>query len=255
MAYEFILVDRAVGGVGIITLNRPRVLNAMNSGLNAELHDALVGFERDDSILSVVITGTGERAFSAGGDIHEMASMTPEEMEARQRGRPEYTWYIANFPKPTIGAINGLAFGGAAILASALDIRVGCERSSFKFLGAMYGRMNSTWTLPHIVGLPRAKELLFTAREVKADEALQIGLLNCIVPAAEVVDAAIAMGRQIGTNAPSMVQAAKVLLNDNIGRDYRAMYDGERDMLDRNKPSPVAEGFKPFLDRKPLKTG
>ena len=96
--------------------------------------------------------------------------------------RSVFTWHLATLKKPTIGAINGLAYGGAALLSSSLDIRIGCERSSFRFLAATYGRINSTWTLPMVVGWARAKELLYTARVVSADEALQIGLLNKIVP-------------------------------------------------------------------------
>ncbi|MFN8526219.1 MAG: enoyl-CoA hydratase/isomerase family protein [Chloroflexota bacterium] len=251
MPYENILAEKVEGGVGVVTLNRPRVLNALSYALVTELNHALTAFEADDDVRAVVITGAGERAFSAGADIHEMAAIPPEELAERQRLRGEYTWHIATLKKPTIGAINGLAFGGAAVLSSSLDIRIGCERSSFKFLAASYGRINSTWSLPYVVGWPRAKELLFTAREVKAEEAYRIGLLNQMVPSAELRDAAIAMGRQIAGNTPEMVQGIKQLLIQDIGRGWKDMYDAEKHALATDlKPSPVREGFKDFLSRK-----
>src|SRR6201995_1018 len=184
MTYEHILTE-AENGVGIVTLNRPEKLNAMNRQLSSELHDAVKELDGDDAIGCIVITGAGERAFSAGGDIHEQREddrrFTQQELEAR-RGRGSYA--IAASAKPTIGMINGLAYGGAAVLASSLDMRVGSEDTRFRFLAAAYGRINSTWTLPNQVGWPIAKELLFTARIVEAEEAYRIGLLNHLVPRA-----------------------------------------------------------------------
>src|ERR1700730_1418007 len=170
MTYEHILVDTE-DGVGILTLNRPDKLNAMNRKLAAELHDAVKQLDADDAIGCIVITGAGTRAFSAGGDTHEQREddrrYRQEELDAirpPRRGSHE----IAAIAKPTIGMINGLAYGGAAVLASSLDMRVGCEDTRFRFLAAAYGRINSTWTLPNQVGWPIAKELLFTARVVEA---------------------------------------------------------------------------------------
>ena len=181
MTYEHILLDRE-DGVGLITLNRPEKFNAMNRQLSGELRDAVNELDADGGIGCIVITGAG-RAFSAGGDIHEQREddrrYTQEELDAR-RGRGSYD--IAANAKPTIGMINGLAYGGAAVLASSLDMRVGCENTRFRFLAAAYGRINSTWTLPNQVGWQIAKELLFTARIVEAEEAYRIGLLNHLVP-------------------------------------------------------------------------
>ncbi|MGH7031877.1 MAG: enoyl-CoA hydratase/isomerase family protein, partial [Stellaceae bacterium] len=127
MSYEHILVDLE-DGVGVVTLNRPDKLNAMNRKLSGELRDAVKALDADNQIGCVVITGAGTRAFSAGGDIHEQREddrrFTQEELEAR-RGRGSYE--IAASAKPTIGMLNGLAYGGAAVLASSLDMRVGCE--------------------------------------------------------------------------------------------------------------------------------
>ncbi len=249
--YANILVDTAEGGVGIVTLNRPTVLNALNFDLRCELDAAISAMENDPDIRAVVITGAGEKSFSAGADIHEMAKLTPEEAAGRKDRSTEFTWHLANLKVPTIGALNGLAYGGGALLSSLLDIRIGCERTKFRFLGAQYGRVNSTWTLPHIVGWARAKELLYTARVVESGEAAQLGLLNKVVPAEQLLAAAVEMGRQIAKNTPATVQAIKVLLNEDPGRSWRDMYFSEVDAMENKvKPSPVTVGFAEFLSRK-----
>ena len=132
MAYETILVE-TVPGVAILTLNRPETLNAMNRQLSEELHDAVTRMSADDAIGCIVITGAGDRAFSAGGDIHEQREndrrYTQAELDARNAPRSRGSYEISACPKPTIGMMNGLAYGGAAVLASSLDMRVGCEHS------------------------------------------------------------------------------------------------------------------------------
>ena len=134
MAYEFILTER-FDAVAVITLNRPDKLNALSFPLVRELDEALTQYEADDDIKAVILTGAGDRAFSAGADIHEMAGLSAEELANRGEVRGRATWHIANFAKPLIGAINGLAYGGAALLSSTLDLRIGCERTAFRFLG------------------------------------------------------------------------------------------------------------------------
>ncbi len=141
MPFEFILTER-FDGVAVITLNRPDKLNALSFPLVRELDEALSEYENDEDIKAVILTGAGERAFSAGADIHEMAGLTSEELAPRQEVRGHATWHIATFAKPLIGAINGLAYGGAALLSSTLDLRIGCERTAFRFLAASYGRVN-----------------------------------------------------------------------------------------------------------------
>src|SRR5205814_8493728 len=205
MAYEYILSER-LDGVALITLNRPEKLNALSFPLMQELGDALTGFEEDDGIKAVILTGAGDRAFSAGADIHEMAGLSSEELAARGEVRGRATWHIATFVKPLIGAINGLAYGGAALLSSTLDLRIGCERTAFRFLAASYGRVNSTWSLPLLVGLPKAKELLYTGRVVAPEEAERIGLLNQDVPATRLIDTCLEIGQMIATNDARMVQ-------------------------------------------------
>jgi len=251
MAYEFILTER-VDGAAVITLNRPEKLNALSYPLVRELDDALTQYEADDDIKAVILTGAGERAFSAGADIHEMAGLSTEELATRAEVRGRATWHIASFGKPLIGAINGLAYGGAALLSSTLDLRIGCERTAFRFLAASYGRVNSTWSLPLLVGLPKAKELLYTGRIVGAEEAERIGLLNQVVLAARLLDTCVEIGQMIAKNDARMVQGIKRLLHEQIGMDWRERYDNEEQAratwLAAGDPR---EGFKDFLSRKP----
>jgi enoyl-CoA hydratase/carnithine racemase len=250
MDYQNILSER-VDRVALITLNRPEKLNAMSYRLACELDEELTRIENDDAVDVVVLTGAGGRAFSAGGDIPQMAGLSAEELAARRDNRSHATWHIATFPKPIIGAINGLAYGGAAQLTSMLDIRIGCERTAFRFLAAKYGRVNSTWSLALIVGLPKAKELLYTGRVVEVEEAERIGLLNQVVPSAELRDAAIQMARMISENDSRMVQGIKRLLHEDIGMPWRERYDNEQQArvtwLTSSHPR---EGFKEFLSRK-----
>src|SRR5438874_4554782 len=160
MPFEFILTER-FDAIALITLNRPEKLNALSFPLVRELDEALTKYEADDGIKAVILTGAGDRAFSAGADIHEMAGLSAEELATRGEVRGRATWHIATFAKPLIGAINGLAYGGAALLSSTLDLRIGCERAAFRFLAASYGRVNSSWSLPPLVRLPQANELLY----------------------------------------------------------------------------------------------
>ena len=253
MAYEFILSER-LDGAAIVTLNRPDKLNALSFDLMQEVDHALSQFEADDAVKAVIITGAGERAFSAGADIHEMADMPAEELAARQARRGEISWHIADYSKPLIGAINGLAYGGAALLSSSLDIRIGCEKTQFRFLAASYGRVNSTWSLPLLVGWPKAKELLYTGRVVAAEEAERIGLLNQIVPAAKLREVAIELAQMIAKNDPRMVQGIKRLVHEGMGLDWQGRYDLEDDAratyLSAGHPR---DGFKDFLARKPAR--
>jgi enoyl-CoA hydratase/carnithine racemase len=250
MTYQNILAERDER-IAIVTLNRPEKLNAMNYELAAELDEELTNIENDDQLRCVVLTGAGPRAFSAGGDIVQMVKSTPEEMAARSDKRREMSWHLATFTKPIIGAINGIAYGAGAQLTTMLDIRIGCENTEIQFLAAKYGRANSTWSLPLIVGLPKAKELLYTGRPIRAEEAERIGLLNQVVPSSELLKTAVAMAKQIGENDPRMVQGIKKLLDDGVGSAYLERFDAEHNARKgKMKANSPREGFKAFLERK-----
>jgi len=250
MSYNNLCSER-LDEVSIITLNRPESLNAMSHDLSRELDEELTKIDDDQSVRAVILTGAGDRAFSSGGDIVQAVRSTPAELAGRSTFRNQATWHIADFAKPIIGAINGLAYGAGAELASLLDLRIGCEHAEFCFIAAKYGRANATWSLPHVVGMPKAKELLYTARVVKADEAKEIGLLNQLVPCARLRDSAIEMARSIGTNDPRSVQGIKRLLHQSIGMPWRESYDLERAARSSwLKSANPREAFKDFLRRK-----
>ena len=133
-----------------------------------------------------------------------------------------------------------------------LDIRIGCERTKFRFLAATYGRVNSTWSLPLLVGLPKAKELLYTGRDVLAEEAERIGLLNQVVPSDMLRETALEMAQTIARNDSRMVQGIKRLVHEDIGMPWRERYDNEETAratwLTSAHPR---DGFKDFLERNP----
>ena len=254
MAYETLLVEINLG-VALITLNRPESLNALNTRLFGEFDAALTELEDDDAVKVLLVTGAGERAFSAGADIHEMAGLSHDAV-GNAAGEPprrptDWLWHLASYRKPTIGVINGLAYGGGALMSSIFDIRLGCERSSFRFLAVTYSRVNSTWSLPLIVGWPVAKDLLFTGRLVEAEEATRIGLLNRQVPSAELMATAMEMGRQIAGNDAAAVQAVREIMVSEIGLSWRDMMRRETEVVARSVDSPPAEkSFSGFLKRK-----
>src|SRR6266542_117332 len=228
---DSILVEKTQG-VAIVTMNRPEQLNAMNAQLGAELREAVKRMSADDDVGCIVITGAGDRAFSAGGDIHEQREddrrYTQTELDARNAIRARGSYEISACPKPTIG-MNGLAYGGAAVLASSLDMRVGCEHSTFRFLAAAYGRINSTWTLPNQVGWPIAKELLFSGRLVEAAEAHRLGLLNHLVPCGELRDKTMWLATTITKNRREAVMGVKALLLRDMGCNLEEQWANERD--------------------------
>ena len=250
MGYEHLIVERD-DGAGVVTLNRPRVLNALSIALWRELDQALTELEDDPEVGAIVVTGEGDRAFSAGADIHEMVRDAQGSAPSYDDERAGFVWHIATCIKPTVGAINGLAYGGGAVIGSSLDIRVGTENSSFRFLAATYGRVNSTWSLPLQIGWPAAKELLFTGRVVDAEEAHQIGLLNHLVRSDNLMNKALEIAKTIAANDQRMVQGIKQMLVQNIGSGWDGMYRREREALaGALQPTPIEEGFREFLDRK-----
>jgi enoyl-CoA hydratase len=254
MGNDYILVEKSAG-VAILTLNRPEQLNAMNHQLTTELHDAVTRMSADDAIGCIVVTGAGNRAFSAGGDIHEQREddrrYTQAELDARNAIRSRGLYEIGACPKPTIGMMNGLAYGGGAVLASSLDMRVGCEHCSFRFLAVAYGRINSTWTLPNQVGWPIAKELLFSGRVVEAEEASRIGLLNHLVPCDQLRAKTMQLATLIASNRRASVMGVKALLLKDMAGTLEQQWANERDYTTNVVRGAKAEAaFPEFIARK-----
>jgi enoyl-CoA hydratase/carnithine racemase len=279
MDYEYILSEKErvskfegsgdrrrekVGHVAFLTMNRPEVLNAMNRQLTEELHDAVARANEDNEIGCIVITGTDTSprapAFSAGGDIHEQredqaalnaGNLALEDMDMRSARRQRGSYDVSASDKPVIGMINGLAYGGGAVLSSSLDIRIGSDAARFRFLAAAYGRINSTWTLTNQVGWPQAKELLFTARIVEAEEAYRIGLLNYLVPVYRLREKTMDIATQIATNDTPSVIGIKRLLLQHMGGSLEQQWANERDFTTNVLRGTLAEeAFPEFLARR-----
>ena len=250
MSYEFIKTEQ-VDRVAIITLNRPEVLNALNVDLTRELDRAVTDIEGDDDLGAIIITGTGERAFSAGADIHENRELADAERDRITAERAGYAWHLATATKPIIGAINGLCYGGGTVMATSMDFLIGCDKSSFRFLAVNYGQMNATWSLPMLVGINRAKELLYSGREVFADEAYHIGLINHLVPSEQLMDKAVEVAAGIAKNRIEGVANIKQILREHAGLPLEEQYRNEIEARQgRFKGLSVQEGFKDFLERK-----
>ncbi|MBM3942209.1 MAG: enoyl-CoA hydratase/isomerase family protein [SAR202 cluster bacterium] len=254
MGYQHVLLEKTEG-VAIITLNRPEVLNAMNFQLTMELNDAMTAANIDDEVGCIILTGSGHKAFSAGGDIHEQRTdareRTEEEREARSAQRAQWQYQLSASPKPTLGMMNGLAYGGGSVLASSLDMRVGCQHSTFRFLAAAYGRINSTWTLPNQVGWPIAKELLFTGRVVEAEEAHRIGLLNHLVPCDQLKAKAMEIATTIAKNRRESITGIKELLLQHLGENLHQQFLNEKDFTTHKVRGYGADqAFPEFISRR-----
>lgn len=208
MTYEHILVTTAEG-IGIITLNRPQVLNALNQGLMEELAIAMEAMDRDDGVRCLVVTGN-ERAFAAGADVREFADATTADMV---RGYRFQQWErIQNVSKPVIAAVSGFALGGGCELAMSCDIIIASETARFGQpeirLGLMPGA-GGTQRLTRAIGKSRAMEVVLTGRTVTAQDALAWGLVSRVMPVELYLDEAKRLAREIAAQPPIAVRMAK----------------------------------------------
>ena len=205
---ETLLYEVDADGVALVTLNRPDALNALNQRTVAELAKAFRQARQDDAVRGVVLTGAGEKAFAAGADISEFAGMEP--LDAHRfalRGQAVFS-QIETMAKPVVAAVNGFALGGGCELAMACHLRVASETAQFGQpevnLGLIAG-YGGTQRLPRLVGRGVAAEMLLTGDRVTAERAYQTGLVNKVVPAAELLDAARAFVTTIASKAPVAV--------------------------------------------------
>ncbi len=220
------------GNLATITINRPKALNALNSDTLKDLDVVIDAIEKDDEIYAVILTGAGDKAFVAGADITEMKDLNT--MEGRNfsiLGNKVFR-RIETLEKPVIAAIPGFALGGGCELAMACDIRIASEKAKFGQpevgLGITPG-FGGTQRLARHVGMGRAKELIFTARLVKAEEALRIGLVNKVVEPEKLMEEAKAMANMIIANAPVAVKLSKAAINRGMQCDIDTalMYEAE----------------------------
>ncbi len=209
------------GPVGLITMNRPEALNALNDQVLRDLDAVLDQVEADDSILVAVITGAG-RSFVAGADIGQMSTLTAAEAKAFGVLGNRVFLKLENLTKPTIAAVNGFALGGGCELSMACDIRVASEKAKFGQpevgLGITPG-FSGTQRLPRRVGSANALELILTARNINAQRALEIGLVSHVYPAEEMLDRALELADAIAANAQVAVRQSKAAVRRGLQAD------------------------------------
>ncbi len=204
--------------VAVITINRPEALNALNSDVLDELNAVIDGI--DISVVrAVVLTGAGEKSFVAGADIGEMSTLTKAEGEAFGKKGNDVFRKLETLPVPVIAAVNGFALGGGCEISMSCDIRICSDNAMFGQpevgLGITPG-FGGTQRLARTVGVGMAKQLIYTARNIKADEALRIGLVNAVYPQAELMEQAMKLATTIAANAPIAVRNCKKAINDGL---------------------------------------
>lgn len=207
-------------GIAYITLNRPEALNALSSQVLADLNEVLDQLKDNTEARVVIVTGSGTKSFVAGADIKEMDKMTPTQAFEYMTYANDTFLKLENLRQPTIAAINGYALGGGMELALSTDIRIGHENITLGFpevgLGIIPG-FAGTQRMSRLIGISKAKELIFTARHVKGQEALDWGIINHLVPAESLLEEAEALAKQIMKNAPLAVEKAKHVIS--VGLD------------------------------------
>jgi enoyl-CoA hydratase len=251
--FETIIYEKREN-VAWITLNRPEVRNAQNDAMRTELTEALEEARRDDEVYVIVLTGAGDKAFCAGGDISMFPTGTPIEFIKRFAGARRPSELIREIPKPVIGMVNGLALGGGCELAMACDIVIASDNARFgqpeTNIGVIPGA-GGTQLLPRLVGEKKAKELIFTGDLMSSEEALVFGLVNKVVPAKELRETTQDLVEKLKYKSPAILGFAKMAVNRafemplSIGMksesDLFAMCFGTEDQK---------EGVKAFLEKR-----
>ena len=207
------------GAIAYVTLNRPKVLNALNKSVIAELRTVFEDSRDDSAVRGIILTGAGDKAFAAGADINEVLNDTPIEAEEKTRLGQAVTNLIENLGKPVIAAVNGFALGGGCELSMACTIRLAAESAKFGLpevkLGIMPG-YGGTQRLSRLVGKGLALQLILSGGMISAQEAYRIGLVNEVIPSAELISRAEAMLNQIGANAPQSIKFALEAVNKGL---------------------------------------
>ena len=248
---EFVTYEQD-GFVGIVTINRPKALNALNSEVLKEIEAAFDAIDLD-ATRAVILTGAGEKSFVAGADIGEMSTLTKEEGEAFGKTGNDVFRKIETFPIPVIAAVNGFALGGGCEISMSCDIRLCSDNAVFGQpevgLGITPG-FGGTQRLARLVGAGKAKEMIYTAFNIKADEAYRIGLVNAVYPQAELMDAAKKLAAKIAKNAPIAVRACKKAINEGLDADMdQAIVIEEKAFGDCFETEDQKAGMEAFLNK------
>ncbi len=249
---EFIKYE-VEGAVGVITIDRPKALNALNSAVLAELDAALDAVDLA-AVRCLILTGAGEKSCVAGADIGEMSTLTKAEGEAFGKKGNDVFRKLETLPIPVIAAVNGFALGGGCEISMSCDIRICSDNAVFGQpevgLGITPG-FGGTQRLARLVGPGMAKQMIYTARNIKADEALRIGLVNAVYPLAELMPAAKKMAAGIAKNAPIAVRNCKKAINEGLeaGMDEAVVIE-EKLFGDCFESYDQKEGMAAFLEKR-----
>ena len=249
---EYILYEQK-GAVGIITISREKALNALNSTVLKEI-DATLDAVNLDEVRCLILTGAGEKSFVAGADIGEMSSLTKTEGEAFGKIGNDVFRKLEVFPIPVIAAINGFALGGGCEMAMSCDIRICSDNAVFGQpevgLGITPG-FGGTQRLPRLVGMGIAKQMIYTGRNIKADEAFRIGLVNAVYTQEELMPNAEKLAATIAKNAPIAVRNCKKAINDGMQTDMdQAIVIEEKLFGDCFESYDQKEGMTAFLEKR-----
>jgi enoyl-CoA hydratase/carnithine racemase len=249
-----ILVEREQH-LATIVLNRPEVLNAIDNTLAVELTGVCESLAHDDSVWCVILRGAGERAFCAGADLKARRDFTPDDW-AHQRGLLRKLFAsMRGVPQPMIAAVHGYALGGGTEFAMLADFIVASEDAVFGLTEVSLGIIpggGGTQNLPRMIGRNRAKELIFTARRIPAAEALQLGLVNHVVPRAELLAQAEVLAREIMKNSPFAVRQAKSAIDRGSDQEFEDGLEREHESYMRAIASDDRrEGILAFNEKRP----
>lgn len=249
---EFITYE-VEGQIGIITINRPKALNALNSAVLDELDKTLDAVDQE-AIRCLILTGAGEKSFVAGADIGEMSTLTKAEGEAFGKKGNDVFRKLETFPIPVIAAVNGFALGGGCEISMSCDIRICSENAVFGQpevgLGITPG-FGGTQRLARLVGSGKAKEMIYGARNIKADEAYRIGLVNNVYPIEELMPAAKKLASTIARNAPIAVRNCKRAINEGLQVDMdQAIIIEEKLFGDCFESCDQREGMTAFQEKR-----
>ena len=253
MAYENILFEKD-GAVGSLTINRPKSLNALNPATLNEIAACLQDVRRDQSIHCLLITGAGDRAFIAGADIAAMVAMTALEGKAFAALGLSVLRTLEELPIPVIAAVNGFALGGGTELALACDLILAADKAKFGQpeinLGVIPG-FGGTQRLARRIGLPRARELIYSGDMIDAETALRYGLVNKVVSVADLMSEAKALAHKLAAKPPVAIRQAKTAINTGIDLDLEngCRFENEAFALTFATADKV-EGMKAFLEKR-----
>lgn len=241
------------GFVGVITINRPKALNALNSEVLKELNATLDAVDLENT-RALVLTGAGEKSFVAGADIAEMSTLTKAEGEAFGKIGNDVFRKIETFPIPVIAAVNGFALGGGCEIAMSCDIRLCSDTAIFGQpevgLGITPG-FGGTQRLARLIPVGKAKEIIYGAVNIKADEAYRLGLVNSVYPLEELLPAAKKLAAKIAKNAPTAVRACKQAINEGLDLDMdQAIVLEEKLFGSCFETEDQREGMQAFLEKR-----